>query len=90
VHFGFFKYTFSLYTLLKDVCKVLGCKYNAELGGPAQKTRFFQMVPKSFLSSLIYFTSCEYDILKVLEKKCQSPPIGCVKLLFGISGQRSF
>ncbi len=36
------------------------------VGGPAQKTWFFQMVPKSFLSGLVYSTRCEYDILKVL------------------------
>ncbi len=39
------------------------------LGGPAPKMPFFQMVPKPFLSVLIYSTRCEYDILKVLLKK---------------------
>ena len=36
-----------------------------QLGGPAQKRSFFQMVTKLFLSVLIYSTTCEYDILKV-------------------------
>ncbi len=60
-----------------------------QLGGQAQKTWFFQMVPKSFLSGLVYSTWCEYDILKVLKKQIdQNPPVGCIKLLFGISGRK--
>ncbi len=39
------------------------------------------MVPKSFLSGLIYSTRCEYVILKVLKEIDQNPPIGCAKFL---------
>ncbi len=46
---------------------------HVQVGGPAQKTWFFQMVPTSFLSDLIYSTRCEYDILKVLNKKIPEP-----------------
>ncbi len=35
----------------------------SDLGGPAQKMLFFQMVPKSFLSVLIHSTRCKYDSL---------------------------
>jgi hypothetical protein len=34
--------------------------------GLVAKVPFFQMVQISLLSVLIYFTRCEYDILKVL------------------------
>ena len=43
--------------------------FGQEVGGPAQKMSFFQMVTNTFLSVLIYSTRCEYDILKVLLKK---------------------
>jgi hypothetical protein len=39
------------------------------VGGPVAKVPVFQMVQISLLSILIYFTRCEYDILKVLFKK---------------------
>ncbi len=50
------------------------------VGGPAQKD--FQMVPKSFLSSLVYSTRCEYDILKVLQKKNWPEPSRWVRQTF--------
>jgi hypothetical protein len=56
---------------------------NWQQGGPAQKMPFFHMVCKPFVSVLIYSTRCEYDILKVLLKIDQNPPVGCVKLELG-------
>jgi hypothetical protein len=48
----------------------------AMVGGPAPKIPFFQMVLKSFLSVLIYYNRCEYDILKVwLNRNDQNLPV---------------
>ncbi len=62
--------------------RFLATKFELRIGGPTQKIWFFQMVPKSFLSGLIYSTRCEYDILKFMQKQIiQNPLAGCIKLV---------
>ncbi len=61
------------------------------IGGPAPKMPFFQMVPKPFLSILIYFIRCEYDTLKIsLKKNDQNLPVGRVKHDNRVPGGNSF
>ncbi len=62
-----------------------------EIGGPAQKMTFFQMVPKSFLSVLIHSTRCNYNSLVFFLKKIDwNLPVGRVKCEIVGSGWNSY
>ncbi len=50
------------------------------VGGPVEKTWFFQMAPIPRLSIQSCSIRCQYDILKVsLKKKDQNLPVGCTE-----------
>ena len=52
----------------------------SSIGGPAQKTTFFQVVQKSFLSVPIYCSRCKYDSLDFFFKNIAwNLSVECVK-----------